>query len=205
MAVSFFQKDNLGTKIPDGLFLWAETQRTRKGKPIPLIVCEYDNEKDAYNALLKLPFIHIAQDSGELISSEILSYGYYKVNETIYHAAICGWSIRSDLWREAKNILEKSGGNLIDIIEPEIEADLQDTNEADNRVVFVREYQNLFEFMQNNQLHKIMVTYRIFRANNAQAAMQFLSIQSIEKKHYQLIVETPSGNYCRDVSGFYRE
>jgi hypothetical protein len=47
--------------------------------------------------------------------------------------------------------------------------------------------------------------YRIHKAPDSASAKAFLEKNSITQKLYYLVVETPEGNYCRDIQGIYRE
>ncbi len=48
-------------------------------------------------------------------------------------------------------------------------------------------------------------TYELHRAGNRQQAIEFLEGRSVSKKLYYVVVETPDGNWCKDVQGLYRE
>jgi hypothetical protein len=49
------------------------------------------------------------------------------------------------------------------------------------------------------------MTYRIHRAPEAQSAKLFLEINPVNEKFYYIVVETPEGNYARDIDGIYKE
>lgn len=59
--------------------------------PPPFTVFWFRTKKAAEKALLKLPFIHRAADSGELISELSISYGIYRVpHDTGFAAFVLG-------------------------------------------------------------------------------------------------------------------
>jgi len=47
--------------------------------------------------------------------------------------------------------------------------------------------------------------YRVHTAPDAASAKAFLEKNPVPAKLFYLIVETPEGNYCRDVNGIYKE
>ena len=49
------------------------------------------------------------------------------------------------------------------------------------------------------------MTYRIYKGPNAESAKAFLQKNPVDRKYYFLVIETPEGNYCRDVQGRYKE
>jgi hypothetical protein len=70
-------------------------------------------------------------------------------------------------------------------------------------VEFVREYsQERTEPVtgQTGILH-----YRIYRAKTADQARKFLDEQTVTERLHYVVVETPEGNWGRDVNGLYKE
>ena len=47
--------------------------------------------------------------------------------------------------------------------------------------------------------------YRIYSSPDAASAKAFLDKNPVNQALLYLIVETPEGNYCRDVQGMYKE
>jgi len=66
-----------------------------------------------------------------------------------------------------------------------------------NEVAFIREDRPVVK--------GFTLTYSIYKASNKNSAMAFLEKKPVDKMHYYLIVETPEGNYCRDINGIYKE
>jgi hypothetical protein len=48
-------------------------------------------------------------------------------------------------------------------------------------------------------------TYEVWRAPSAQAAKEYLNTRVITQRLYYLVVETPEGNWGKDVDGVYKE
>ena len=108
-----YERENAGTRITTYAGAYAETNRVRNGTPVPYLVFEFPSQAAALGALKELPFIHTAVDSGNLISSEMISFGYYAINPAAYHVILCGFDIAAQTWRDAKFILEDEGGRLL--------------------------------------------------------------------------------------------
>ncbi len=53
--------------------------------------------------------------------------------------------------------------------------------------------------------HKGMHTYRVHRAPSKAAAMAFLQANPVPRNYLYLIVETPDGDFGRDINGIYEE
>ena len=49
------------------------------------------------------------------------------------------------------------------------------------------------------------MTYRIYKGPDRVSAEAFLKENPVTRKFYYIIVETPEGNYCRDIQGVYKE
>ena len=47
--------------------------------------------------------------------------------------------------------------------------------------------------------------YRIYKGPDEQSAMAFLKENPVTQELLYLVVETPEGNFCRDLMGVYKE
>jgi hypothetical protein len=82
---------------------------------------------------------------------------------------------------------------------PRPQAVLEKTQPAQpSNVVFVRED-------RKSVMPGITRIYRIHRAPDAAAAVAFLAQNAIMRMHEYIIVETPEGNFGRDISGMFDE
>ena len=86
----------------------------------PFVMYWFDTEKDAHEALLDLPCIHVGHD-GKLICTEPLIFGYYRQSNGLYEALICGDRLTHDLWERAKSCFESHGGRRKNDLEPEMD------------------------------------------------------------------------------------
>src|SRR5262249_32228720 len=110
-AAGFFEKDNLGTRHDTERIATAYWM-TRLMEPAsdPFILYDFQSEKAARDALLELPCIQVAQDSGNLICTEVLIFGHYPTKEGWHEAVICGRLFSRALFDAAKTSFVKHGG-----------------------------------------------------------------------------------------------
>lgn len=75
---------------------------------------------------------------------------------------------------------------VTEIKEPEID-----------KIVFVREDRRL--------TYGQTMIYQIYRGPDAATAKAFLQQNPVTRQYYYIVVETPEGNYARDIYGIYKE
>ena len=168
-------------------------------KKDPFALCLFDRAEDARAALLELPCIHQAQDTGNLICSETLVFGYWSDESGGYHAIICGDDLSYPLWQQAKDAFERHAGRLKSDLAPNRDS-LQAKSGPEGRpqeVAFVRE-------RREEKMGSTFV-YRIYKGPNSASAKSFLEKTPVAEKFFYIVVETPEGNYCRDIKGIYKE
>lgn len=197
---SFTEKDNMGTRhdtLEIATAYWSA--RISSPKKDAFVMYTFDNEKDAREALLELPCIHVAEDTRKLICSDVLIFGYYPIEQGKYEALVCGDDLTYELWQQAKESFAKHGGQRKNDLEPEKHAAPAAKAEAvkPGRVVFVRE--------DRQQKHGATMIYRVHKAPDAASAKAFLEKNPVTRQFYYIVVETPEGNYCRDIQGIYKE
>ena len=165
----------------------------------PLLVQSFESEKDAREALLELPCIHVAEDSKKLVCSEVLIFGCYPTEQGKYEALVCGDDLTYALWQQAKESFARHGGHRKNDLEPEKRAVPIVKAEPDQpgRVAFVRE--------DRRQRAGVTMTYRVHKAPDAASAKAFLEQNPVARQFCYIVVETPEGNYCRDIQGIYKE
>lgn len=197
---SFTEKDNKGTRH-DTLSIASSYWMARISSPKkdPFVVYTFDNDEDARKALLELPCIQVAEDSKKLICTEVLIFGYYKTEQGKYEAVVCGDDLTHELWQKAKESFAKHGGQRKNDLEPEKKvAPVAQAKKAEpSKVKFVRE--------DRVQRYGTMMTYRVHKAPDAASAKAFLEQSPVNRQFYYIVVETPEGNYCRDIQGMYKE
>jgi arginine exporter protein ArgO len=199
---SYKEKDNLGTRHDtESIATSYWVARIQSPKKEPFVLHMFDTEEDARQALLELPCIHAAEDTGNLICTEVLIFGYYPTSEKKYEAILCGNELSHELWAQAKASFIKHGGRLRGEGEQEPEKRAAPAKKAKaskpSKVVFVREDRQF--------KHGATFIYRVFKSPDAASAKAFLEQNPVTERLYYIVVETPEGNYCRDVQGIYKE
>ena len=119
-APTFSEKDTLGTRhgsLEHATSYWSS--RLHSVRKDPFVNHKFAREEDARAALLELPCIHIASDSGKLICTQVLIFGYYKQTDGQYEVVICGDELPLELWEEARTSFAKHGGRLKNELAPE--------------------------------------------------------------------------------------
>jgi hypothetical protein len=196
---TYTEEDNLGTRH-ETLSFASSYWLARQGSPNkePFVLFQFDEDQPAETALLELPIIERARDTGKLICTEVLIFGYYPQENGKVEAILCGGELSYDLWQQAKVSFEKHGGTLRNELAPSAEAKpAKKTGGNAGRVEFLRE--------ERPQRYGTTMTYRIHKAPSKAAAMAFLEKNPVTQKLYYLVVETPEGTFSRDLQGIYKE
>ena len=193
------EKDNMGTRhdtqsLATAYWLGERMSSSRKD---PFTMYTFKSAGDARAALLELPCIHVADDSENLICTETLIFGYYTI-EDVVEAVLCGDDLTVELWQKAKASFENHGGQLKNELRPTkrgtTSAPHQDRTD---QVVFVGEERKAG--MGGTAI------YRVHRAPDAATAKAFLQKNPVSQSLLYIVVETPEGNYARDIQGIYKE
>jgi len=71
-------------------------------------------------------------------------------------------------------------------------------DDSDN-IVFVQESRQI------TQPTGMMATYRVYRGDSSKAARDFLTKHPVKEKWLFIVIETPDGNFARDINGIYKE
>lgn len=197
------EKDNRGTRFDTAsvasMYWLARMTSARKD---PFLLYTFPTKEAATGALLELPCIHVATDSGNLVCTEVLTFGCYAADNAEYEAFLCGADLRHELWSQAKVAFVRHGGR------PKGQGELEPEQTApSSRMTRSSSGPPAVTFIREDRQNKMGATfvYRIHRAPDAASAMAFLQQQPVPGQLYYIIVETPDGNYCRDVQGIYKE
>jgi hypothetical protein len=204
---TYREQDNLGTRhetYQEASTFWAVNMHQDIG---PYLVYVFDKEADARRAMLDIGCFHQAADTGNLICTEVLTYGCYAAPDGTWEAEILGKDLSHDLWTAAKESFRKHGGHLkydAGALKSESEPERSETESRSDQsrtsqVTFVREVK------QTSQVNGQEMTYRIHTGPDAEAAKDFLKDHPVTKKMYYILVETPDGTYGRDVDGIYQQ
>jgi len=196
------ERDNKGMRVntfEQSMSYWMveRMQNTRKD---PFVYYVFKNSNDPHKAMLDLPFIHQAADTGKLVCDELFRFGYFPVSNNgvftgEYDAFIAGADLTYDQWENIHATFTRYNGTKKNDLEPDKTAKGVSTAGNGNaaNVSFVREDSDGTS------------VWRVFRASGKADAMAFLSQQQVTRPLYYIIVETPDGNFGRDKDGFYQE
>jgi hypothetical protein len=195
---SFIERDNVGTRQntrDQADSYWSMRNMWQNLDPFVLYV--FSDEAGARSALLELNCIHEAKDSGKLICTEPLIFGYYRDEGGQYEAIIAGENLLHETWQQAKEGFEKYGGWRKNDREPEKRAAPGTEKARDfSKVVFVRKYS---EKRPGNP------TYEEYKCDDTELAKEFLITKLVDKEQYFVIVQTPMGTWGMDIKGLYKE
>lgn len=213
------ERDNVGTRY--------ETQeRVRNfwapytfGRPsFPFIFYTMSEKKDAMDAMLSLPPIKVASDSGKLISTEVLQFGVYPVemdNKAAWGFFLAGDNISLALFEAAIASCKKyRGWNPRVSDPPEAPATVTPTSSEPNSasVTFDREEKvNTQEHLKSLGMQITgpgappaqIATKRHYKAPNKETALAFLKANPVDQPLFYIIVHTPDGDVGRDKDGIF--
>jgi len=207
MPTRFCEKDNLGIRMRS--VIEAGSQKVKSGPfeneaqqtPEPYLRYLFSSAEDARDALLGLNFIHEAEDTGNLICTEPLYFGCYRLKNGKYEAYIGGRQLPLALWRAARESFTVHNGRIKNEQQPD--AELNPDNEPGmtlaERVTRIREYSQL----NSGQTE----FYSIYEAPNAVIAQAFLKQKQnmVTKPDQYIVVKTPDGDFWRDIGGIYKK
>ena len=191
---AYMEKDNVGTRqdsLEKANAYWLGTRLQMTEKP-PFSLYVFKSATDAENALLELPFIHKAKDTGNLICEKVLEFGYYKVEADNYEAIITGFDYTLDDFNKAEESFKKHNGVLKNNLEP--------TDNA-NKTASVGGDKNNVKFRKT--ITENQFTYECYDGKTKADAMAFLKDKEVNKGLYYVCVYTPEGNFGRDINGIY--
>ena len=203
----FCEKDNLGIRIRS--MIEESSQKLKSGpfekeaqqQPQPYLRFLFASGEDARDALLGLNFIHEAEDTGNLICTEPLTFGCYRQENGKYEAYIGGWQLSLRLWNAAKESFTVHNGRIKNEQRPnaEFNSNIERGKTLSEHVTKIREYSQL----NSGQTE----FYSIYEAPNSVIAQAFLKQKqnSVTKSDWYIIVKTPDGDFWRDIDGIYKK
>ena len=195
------ERDNKGTRhetSADAIGYWMGARMSMARKD-PFVIYTFKSREDAHAALLELPCIHVAEDTQKLICTEPFTFGYYQM-EPVWEAIICGDDLTKELWQAAKDSFAKHGGTPKTEQQPtkaEAERPKPQPKPSRSKVTYLKEETH----MVDGQPCK----YRVHKAASKDEAMTFLTDNPVTKNFLYIVVETPEGNYSRDINGIFKE
>lgn len=192
-----YEKDNVGTRITSANQADTVWQVSYLINGTGSVNYQFDYLDSAKRALSQLSYIHIANDTGELISSETIEYGYYE-REGKGEVIIWGDSFTEEMWNEANEKLSNAKGLKRVSQKPKVKAKnkiekINSTKAED--VKFVK--------TEYNKIGGITATYKYYSGPSKSSALEFLKQITVKEQFYQIVVETPEGIFARDIKGIY--
>lgn len=164
----------------------------------PFIVYDFPTMALACKALLGVGCIHIAEDSGKLISTESLDFGCFLAENQKFVAMLCGAALSTATYERATRSFKEHGGI------PRGVGELPPTTGQHAATVGdpgdCRDDVQLVETLLSGE-H----TYLVHRACSRSAALEFLETVTVREPLVYVVVETPDGTFGRDRDGIYEE
>lgn len=189
------ESDNLGTRLSnyvDACNYWTVNMFNDIGG---FVVFTFDNKVEARSALLSLKPIHEAVDSGNLICTEIIVFGYYQRDDGVWQADISVPKLSYHFWSQAKESFAKHNGIEKNSRPPKIEIESPKSPHALSEVLFEKEK------IETNALGSMI--YRYYKTSDLASAKEFLKQNPVDVNFKYIVVQTPEGKLCRDINGIY--
>ena len=198
----FYERDNMGTRqesMSQAMSYWMVERMGKAEKP-PFTLFTMPSARAAEEALLELPFIHKAADSGKLICDRLMTFGYYETTENgtptgEYEALVTGSDLTLEEFKLAEEAFTKRGGTCKNHDAPSATIKAQATHGDVKKVRYK-------ETVKGNDG---ISTYEVYTAPDKASAMAYLRTRTVSQRLYYVVVETPEGNFGRDINGFYQE
>ncbi|MBR0406196.1 MAG: hypothetical protein IJI68_13500 [Eggerthellaceae bacterium] len=198
----YTEKDNMGTRqetFSQAQSYWMIERLSRPENP-PFTLFTFPKADSARAALLELPYIHKASDSGKLICDRLMTFGYYEVSDNgksygFYEALVTGYDFTLDEFNQAEDVFKKHGGTLKSHDAPETTSRAQSASGDASKV----------KYKETTQSDDGKSVYEVYTGPDQASAMAFLKDKPVSKKLYFIVVETPEGNFGRDIMGIYQE
>ena len=216
---SFAERDNVGTRY--------ETQERVQnfwtpyllGRPkFPFIFYDMPSKQDALDAMLALPPIKLASDSGKLISTEILQFGVYP-NASSGTAATWGFFLAGEritpaLYEAAVASCRKYHGTNPRVSDPPAAAGVVSNSSQPNSASVTFDWEERVDMLKQMKARGISIAgsenlppqiaiKRHYKAPSRDAALTFLKANAVDKPFYYLVVHTPEGAFGRDKDGIF--
>ena len=200
-AKKYYEASNLGSRhdtCDKAMGYWLGERPNKAVKP-PFTLFTMPTQESGEEALLELPFIHRASDTGKLICDRIMTFGVYEVTENkkptgTYEAIVCGSDLTAEEFEAAEAALLKHGGKRKNAQKPEGEV---------KPVLVENGNPELVKFKEN--LTRGDATYVVHTAPTKADALAFLQKKTVKTLSRYLVVDTPEGNLGRDINGIYEE
>jgi HEAT repeat protein/nitrate reductase NapE component len=216
------ERDNAGTRY--------ETQESVNNFWLPYVFSRpkfpfifycMREKKDAMDAMLSLPPIKIASDSGKLISTEVLQFGVYPIvadgEVGSWGFFLAGEQISLALYDAAIASCRKYHGTKPRVSDPPKGSPPVTSRPAKSTSASVSfEWEEKVDMLEQMKARGIEIvggeppsariaTKHHYKAPNKQAALAFLKATPVDKPFYYLVVHTPDGVFGRDKDGIFEQ
>ncbi len=190
----YSEKDNQGDRLDRPAAGREYMEQTQQ----PFLQYSFDSRESAETALLMNPWIHIAADTNNLIATKPFTVGCYRRDDRQFEVVLGGEPMSSEVAREMKKHFTLLGGRKNGERTPAKTDDGQDGQRL-REVVFLKEYT---EISMEGAL-----TCRKYRCEDPITATVFLKRRqnSVNRKDFRIVVETPKITYYRDFDGIHEE
>jgi hypothetical protein len=198
----YLENDNVGTRIDTEKKSksWIEAWELQ-GKPlISTIYYSFTEKSDAYSAMLEIPCIKRADDTKQLICTEVLQFGVYlDSNSNRWIACLMGSTLTSQTFNKAKKSFQKYNGQELSSIKPNQHAAEPFSPQAS------KGSEDDVKFSCEIDLSKRggVGIKKIYKAPNKTIALEFLKRKQIDEAFFYIEIETPEGWVGKDKDGIY--
>lgn len=199
---TYYERDNMGTRhdtMSQATAYWMGERMGLKVKP-PFTLYIMPSIQAGEEALLELPFMHRAADSGKLISERLMTFGVYAtttngVPDGQCEAMITGSDLTLDEYKTVEAAMTRLGGTCKNHSEPSASVKSSEAVGDASRVVYA-------ETVKGNDGVSV---YEVYKGPDKASAMAFLKGKPVTTRMRYVVVDTPEGSFGRDINGFYQE
>ena len=200
----YYERDNVGIRqetIAQAIAYWKKERPGLSDQP-PFTLFTFPSAAEAEKAMLELPFIHKAADSGKLICDRMMTFGCYATKtrgvqkgQAQYEVMVTGSNLTQDELLFAETVFSSYQGICKVRNVPSANSDSPD---AGGNVALIR-YSGTIKGNDG------ISTYEIYSGPDKASAFAFLRNKTVVRRYYYIIVDTPAGSFGKDCVGFYRE
>ncbi len=198
----YTERDNRGTRqetMAQALAYWKKERPALPDKT-PFTLFTFPSAEAAEEAMLALPFIHKAADSGKLICDRSMTFGCYPAARRgaaagPYEALVTGSDLTQEELHFAETAFSEHQGRCKARCAP---ASARTSPEAGGNAALVR-YSETIRGCDG------VSTYEVYTGPDRASAIAFLWDRQIDRRYYYMVVDTPEGSFGRDRVGLYQE
>ncbi len=198
----YYERDNVGARqetMAQAIAYWKKERPGLSDKP-PFTLFTFPSADAAEKAMLELPFIHKAADSGKLICDRMMTFGCYATKSRgarkgQYEVMVTGSDLTQDELFFAETVFSGHQGRCKIRNVPSVPTD---SPTAGGNAALIR-------YTKTIKGNDGVSTYEIYTGPDKASAFAFLSGKTVTRRYYYIIVDTPEGSFGRDRVGFYQE